>query len=393
MVMRANPTRSGGSALALSAALLLACKATPAPALAAPEERPVAEAADPRPPEVSEAPSPDSAPAPRVELDGFGERERAALSERWMKGEGYGRIIWARSARLIPGATAFGDPDVARLDRGVDVTLVEDGDEPRVAIRQGGVRLLVHVSPGDLQPLVVKPFALRPRPAARLRASRVEVGSGESLTIDQREGDWVEVRVDRTPLAGWAPAQSVGAFHDQTPFGDDGYETAEYATVTRKVALLDEPGGRPLIEIPAVAEVRTLGRSGNHLLISYVEVCASVDVRFTGYVPRSAVGPSSGGLGMCGRGMGRVPRSFGKAQDYPRRWSTPGTLLLAPDSNRVVGCASSTAEVATGDDGVVFVDTIWGPVEVRPAPPGVEERCYAEPDAKPPTPSEPPQPA
>lgn len=373
------------AALALVTVSLLGCKPSPMPVVPAPPS-PVVEPPPPQPPELSQSPSPEPTlePEPEFQLQGYGTHERGALSGRSMEGQGDGLIRWPRSARLSPNAPAYGNPDAAPFDWGLDAVLVEDGDEPRIAVRQGDVRLLVYVASDDLWPLVVKPFALRSGPGARLRDAKVEVGSGESLTIAQRDGDWVEVHIDHTPFSGWAPAKSIGWFHHDVPIPDDGLDDAEFATIEHDVVLRTKPGGRQqLTKIPTNKGVRIHQRSGSHVLVSYHEVCTPVPLRFTGYVPRGALGPALGGLGSCGSGRSTPPQSFGDERDRPRRWLTPGTLLLDPASNRVVGCAWRDAEVAEGDGDIVFVSTVWGPVPVRPAPANVEERCYADPSAKP----------
>lgn len=353
---------------------LVGCKAPAQPAVAAL----TAPETEPGPP-VSQPPSVAEPSPPVFTLEGYEADVRAALSGQPTDGGArFGRIMWSRVARLVPDGPVFGNSDAVRHEWGLEAILVEDGEEPRVVVGQGGILLLVQVPTDELQPLVVKPFALRSGPGARLGAGKVEVGSGESLSIRKREGDWVEVEVERTSYAGWAPADSVGWFHDHAPFADDQSDAKEWAAVTRKVALRTKPGGERLVELAADEIVIVLDRSGKQALVSYEQVCAPVDLRLTGFVPGDALGPAVGGLGLCGTGRKGPARSFGNEAERPRRRLIPGTLLLAPDSNRVVGCARADAEVAVGEGDAVFVETIWGPVAVRPAPPEVKERCLEQ---------------
>lgn len=336
---------------------------------------------------ASERPEHDQ-PLAKVQLEGFeGEVERV-LSAKWVGTTEVhqGALDYHRAARLVPGGTAYGDDQAPALPHRHRVWILEAGDEPRLVVRQGGVRLLVYAREDDLQTFVAAHEILRDQPGAPVPTpptqARVELGPGAPVKVLEHTDGWSRVvHEDDERFEGWLETASLS-----TSYRDETFpslpETYAQALTTRNTPLLERPGGERWDELPADAFVFVVRPSKRrHLLVTYRGPCDQ-SVRLTGYVRRAHLNIldeslGRGGLVGCGRGGGDYPMTLGDKAGLPRTTLSAGRLLLAVDSNRVVGCVVEATEAAQGEHDIVYLQTVWGPMPVRAAPAGVEETCFA----------------
>lgn len=288
--------------------------------------------------------------------------------------------------RLTVDGAPQGTDDDRAIHGGWRLLVVEEGPSPRVVAPVGGVRLLVHVDPADVQPVVVADARVRTQPdetfADPPRRGHATLRRGAWIEAGDRTDGAVAVRyrTPHGPIEGWLADSAVGtaAATAATIDRDTRRRPNELRSKRATTLRTSRAGKETLVEVAAdQVLVAVAPARGGWRLVQY-EVPCEYDFVWTGWVrTRDVFKPDFGRGYACDRSQPTVEGSWGDLRDQPRTVLPAGQFLVDVQTARLVGCVVEDQQVADVGGGVYGVATPWGPVRVRLASDNFDGECGA----------------